>query len=123
MARLDQTTKLTSTDLFMLVVLVLSISASALISSANYHSESVFYALPEKSIDTLTTNHVSITEVSNIASEILPSSEVEVGTTHPHYPIFLPSKMSGQKNRRFSTTCCQRFAKRTTRYARTVVCC
>ena len=86
MARLDQMTKLTSTDLIMLVVLVLSISASALISSANYHSESVFYALPANSIDTLTTNQISITEVSNIASEILPSSEVESG----YYTSTLP---------------------------------
>ena len=86
MARLDQMTKLTSTDLIMLVVIVLSISASALISSANYHSESVFYALPANSIDTLTTNQISITEVSNIASEILPSSEVESG----YYTSTLP---------------------------------
>ena len=86
MARLDQMTKLTSPDLIMLVVLVLSISASALISSANYHYESVFYALPAKSIDTLTTNQISITEVSNIASEILPSSEVESG----YYTSTLP---------------------------------
>ena len=86
MAKLDQMTKLTSTDLIMLVVLVLSISASALISSANYHSESVFYALPANSIDTLTTNQISITEVSNIASEILPSSEVESG----YYTSTLP---------------------------------
>ena len=88
MARLDQMTKLTSTDLIMLVVLVLSISASALISSANYHSESVFYALPAKSIDTLTTNQKSITEVSNIASEILPSSEVESGPYTSTLPDF-----------------------------------
>ena len=86
MARLNQITKLTSTDLIMLVVIVLSISASALISSANYHSESVFYALPANSIDTLTTNQISITEVSNIASEILPSSEVESG----YYTSTLP---------------------------------
>tara|TARA_B110000444_G_C18770735_1_gene562369 strand:- start:290 stop:1210 length:921 start_codon:yes stop_codon:yes gene_type:complete len=86
MAKLDQMTRLTSTDLIMLVVLVLSISASALISSANYHSESVFYALPANSIDTLTTNQISITEVSNIASEILPSSEVESG----YYTSTLP---------------------------------
>ena len=86
MARLDQMTKLTSTDLIMLVVLVLSISASALISSANYHSESVFYALPANSIDTLTTNQISITEVSNIPSEILPSSEVDSG----YYTSTLP---------------------------------
>ena len=86
MARLDQMTKLTSTDLIMLVVIVLSISASALISSANYHSESVFYALSANSIDTLTTNQISITEVSNIASEILPSSEVESG----YYTSTLP---------------------------------
>ena len=88
MARLDQMTKLTSTDLIMLVVLVLSISASALISSANYHSESVFYALPANSIDTLTTNQISITEVSNIASEILPSSEVESGSYTSTLPDF-----------------------------------
>ena len=88
MARLDQMTKLTSTDLIMLVVLVLSISASALISSANYHSESVFYALPANSIDTLTTNQISITEVSNIASEILPSSEVESGSYSSTLPDF-----------------------------------
>ena len=88
MARLNQITKLTSTDLIMLVVIVLSISASALISSANYHSESVFYALPANSIDTLTTNQISITEVSNIASEILPSSEVESGNYTSTLPDF-----------------------------------
>jgi Bax protein len=86
MAILDKLAKLTRTDLLLMVVLVLSISASALISTANYHSQSVFYALPVKSNATLSNNQVSVIDVSNIAYEILPSLELE---SRPH-PSALP---------------------------------
>lgn len=86
MARLDQITSLTRTDLIMLSALVLSISASALASGVRNSSESMVYALPAQSVDTLSTSQVHITEVSNIASEILPSSEVESRS----YPSTLP---------------------------------
>jgi Bax protein len=86
MARLDQITSLTRTDLIMLGALVLSISASVLVSSARTPVESMIYATPAQSVDTLSTSLVDITEASNIASEILPSSEVESRS----YPSTLP---------------------------------
>jgi Bax protein len=88
MSQLDQMTKLSSTDLILLVVLVLSIFASALISKASYHNESVFSALPEESSATLSTNQVNMNDVSNIASEILPSSEVKPGSYSSALPDF-----------------------------------
>jgi Bax protein len=110
MARLDQITSLTRTDLIMLGALVLSISASVLASGVRNSFESMAYASPAQSVDTLSTHQVAITdqvdstdqvdttdkidntdqvtitEVSNIASEILPSSEVE----SRFYPSTLP---------------------------------
>jgi Bax protein len=98
MKRLDQITSLTTTDLIMLGALVLSISASALVPGVRNSSESMVYASPAQSVDTLSTNQeaitdqvdttdqIDITEVSNIASEILPSSEVESRS----YPSTLP---------------------------------
>jgi Bax protein len=86
MARLDLITSLTRTDLIMLGALVLSISASVLVSGARTPAESMVYTTPAQSVDPLLTSLVNITEVSNIASEILPSSEVESRS----YPSTLP---------------------------------
>ena len=92
MTRLDQITSLTRTDLIMLGALVLSISASVLASGVHNSSESRVYASPAQPVDTLSTHQVAITdqvditEASNIASEILPSSEVESRS----YPSTLP---------------------------------
>lgn len=104
MARLDPITSLTRTDLIMLGALALSISASALAPGVRNSFESMAYASPAQSVDTLsthqaaitdqvdttdqinTTDQIDITEVSNIASEILPNSEVESRS----YPSTLP---------------------------------
>ena len=104
MARLDPITSLTRTALIMLGALALSISASALAPGVRNSFESMAYASPAQSVDTLsthqaaitdqvdttdqinTTDQIDITEVSNIASEILPNSEVESRS----YPSTLP---------------------------------
>lgn len=78
MARPDQITSLRRMDLIMLSALVLSISASVLISGDRHPSESVVSAPSAQLID--------IAEATNIASEILPSSEVESRS----YPSTLP---------------------------------
>lgn len=86
MARLDEITNLTRTDLLMLGALGLSILASVLVSDTRNPSKSTIYATPAQSVDTLSNSLVNITEASNIASEILPSSEVESRS----YPSTLP---------------------------------
>ena len=101
MARLDQMTNLIRTDQIMLGALVLSISASSLISSAHNAPESMVYASPAQSVDTLSTRHLDITEVSNIASEILPSSEIESRSYPSTLPDFSSIKDVRTKKQRF----------------------
>jgi Bax protein len=101
MARLDQMTNLIRTDQIMLGALVLSISASSLVSSAHNEPESMVYASPAQSVDTLSTRHLDITEVSNIASEILPSSEIESRSYPSTLPDFSSIKDVRTKKQRF----------------------
>ena len=100
-ARLDQMTNLIRTDQIMLGALVLSISASSLISSAHNEPESMVYASPAQSVDTLSTRHLDITEVSNITSEILPSSEIESRSYPSTLPDFSSIKDVRTKKQRF----------------------
>ena len=110
MTRLDQITNLTRTDLIMLGSLVFLISLSALTPGVRSSFESITYASTAQSVDALSPNLVAITdhitvtdqvdspdqlegadqlditEISNIASEILPNSEVESKS----YPSTLP---------------------------------
>jgi len=101
MARLDQMTNLIRTDQIMLGALVLSISASSLVSSAHNEPESMVYASPAQSVDTLSTRHLDITEVSNIASEILPGSEIESRSYPSTLPDFSSIKDVRTKKQRF----------------------
>jgi len=82
MARLNQMTSLTMTDLILLSALGLSILASVLASGSRNPTKSTINAAPAQSVGPLSTSLVDITEASTTESEILPSSVVE-GSSYP----------------------------------------
>ena len=79
-------TSLARTDLIVFGVLVLSISASVLIPGTSHSPKPTFYASPAPTVDILPTHQVDTLNVSNIASEILPTVDVESRA----YPSTLP---------------------------------
>ena len=79
-------TSLARTDLIVFGVLVLSISASVLIPGTNHSPKPTVYASPAPTVDILPTHQVGTLNVSNIASEILPTVDVESRA----YPSTLP---------------------------------
>lgn len=79
-------TSLARTDLIVFGVLVLSISASVLIPGTSHSPKTTVYASPAPTVDILPTHQVGTLNVSNIASEILPTVDVESRA----YPSTLP---------------------------------
>ena len=105
MARLDQIINLTKTGRIMLAALVLALSivAAALILGEYNPYKSIAYTSPVQSVDTLSSSLVDIEDVSNVASEILPSSEVERKSYPSTLPDFSAIKDAKTKKQTFFT--------------------